>query len=145
MLKNYLFLFLLLIGISCLAQSPEGALSGTVVDPSGARLPGASVTLSARDFKLSRAAKTNKLGEFRMESLPPGAYEVKVEARGFAAQTSLVEIAVAATPTVNIKMQTAPVEQTLTVQGEPGSVTNQPIETTSSVVKTTIGINDLRE
>src|SRR5215472_6296301 len=145
MLKSFFLTFLLLTGIFAIAQSPEGALIGTVVDPSGARVPKASVTASARNFKFSRTVKTNKLGEFRIESLPPGTYDVKVQAAGFADQTGSVEVAVAATPTMNIVMQAAPVQQTVTVQGETGSLTAQPIETSNTVVKTTIGINDLAE
>ena len=145
MFKKPLCTLLLLVVVSSFAQSPAGALSGTVVDPSGARLAGASIAATARDFKLSRTVTANKLGEFRMESLPPGTYDITVTAKGFAAQTTSVEVAVAATPTINIKMRPAPVQETVNVQGEPGSVTNQPIETTTSVVKTTIGVNDLNE
>jgi hypothetical protein len=142
--KNLLVMLLFLAAIS-VAQSPEGALTGTVFDPSGARVPQARVTVSAHNIKQSRTVETNKAGEFRVESLAPGTYDVRVEAKGFAPQTGSVEVAVAATPTMNIKLETAPVRQTVTVQGEPGSVTNQPLETTNSVVKTTVGINDLRE
>lgn len=137
--------FLLLFTIVSFAQTPQGALTGTVVDPSGARVRGATVTATAHDFGLTRSVQTNHLGEFRIESLPPGNYEVKVEAEGFATQSTMIEVAVAATPTVNMKLQTAPVRETVNVQGETGSVTAQPIETTNSVVKTTIGVNDLEE
>ena len=139
-----IFSFLMLC-LSLAAQTPEGAIIGTVVDPSGARVAGASVTASARNFSFTRSVTTNKSGEFRIESLPPGTYNVKVEAKGFAAQTGSVEVAVAATPTMDIKMQTAPIQQTVTVQGETGSITAQPIETSSTVVKATIGVNDLAE
>ncbi|HEY6968745.1 MAG TPA: carboxypeptidase regulatory-like domain-containing protein, partial [Candidatus Angelobacter sp.] len=145
MLKKLPQFFLFLVTVACLAQIPQGALLGTVVDPTDARVPGASVTASARGFKLLRTVKTTKLGEFRIESLPPGTYDVTVQAAGFADQTGSVEVAVAATPTMNIVMQTAPVQQTVTVQGETGSLTAQPIETSNTVVKTTIGMNDLAE
>src|SRR5215471_647830 len=145
MLKKLLQLFLFFCSIFSLAQIPQGALLGTVVDPTGARVPSASVTASARGFKLLRTVKTTKLGEFRIESLSPGTYDVKVQAAGFADQTGSVEVAVAAAPTMNIVMQTAPVQQTVTIQGETGSLTAQPIETSNTVVKTTIGMNDLAE
>jgi Carboxypeptidase regulatory-like domain len=146
-MSKYCFLVvnLLLFAIACVAQTPQGALIGTVIDPSGARVRGATITASARDFALTRTVQTNNLGEFRIESLPPGNYEVRVEARGFAPGSSMIEVAVAATPTVNVKLQAAAVQQTVNVQGETGSVTAQPIETTNSVVKTTIGVNDLAE
>src|SRR5215813_5422623 len=145
MVKKFLLAFLILLSTFASGQSPQGALVGTVVDPSGARVRDASVKASARSFKLSRAVQTNAVGEFRIEQLPPGTYDVTVTARGFATQTGSVEVAVAATPTMNISMQAAPVQQSVTVQGETGSMTAQPIETANTVVKTTIGINDLAE
>src|SRR5262249_45481855 len=145
MVKKFLLAFLVLLSTFASGQSPQGALLGTVVDPSGAGVGGASVTASARTFKLSRTVQTNAVGEFRMEQLPPGTYDVTVTARGFATQTGSVEVAVAATPTMNIEMHAAPVQQTVTVQGETGSITAQPIETTNTVVKSTVGINDISE
>ena len=144
-MNKYLLAFLILLSSFSSGQSPQGALLGTVVDPSGARVRGASVTASARTFKLSRTVQTNAVGEFRMEQLPPGTYDVTVTARGFATQSGSVEVAVAATPTMNIEMHAAPVQQTVTVQGETGSITAQPIETTNTVVKSTVGINDISE
>src|SRR5258708_6968312 len=97
------------------AQSPEGALVGVVVDTTGARVAGATVTASAKSFSLVRTAKSSKVGEFTIESLPPGAYEVKVEALGFAAQTGTVTVAVTSTPTLTVKLQPASVQQTVSV------------------------------
>lgn len=146
MITRFSVLALLLFStIVAVAQTPQGALIGVVVDPSEARVAGATVTASARDFTLTRTVKTNGAGEFRIESLPPGNYLVTIEAPGFASQTANIEVAVAATPTLNIKLKTAPVQETVNVPGETGSVTGQPIETTNSVVKTTIGVNDLAE
>jgi len=131
--------------LSIQAQSPEGALVGVVVDATGARVAGASVTVSAKSFSLIRTAKSNKVGEFTIESLPPGAYEVKVVASGFAAKAGTVTVAVTSTPTLTVKLQPASVQQNVSVQGSSESLAAEPIETSSSVVKTTIGIRDLEE
>jgi hypothetical protein len=69
-------LFIFACGGLVRAQSPEGALVGTVSDASGARIVAATVTVSAKIYSLSRTVKTGKLGEFTVESLPPGEYEV---------------------------------------------------------------------
>ena len=127
------------------SQSPEGALVGVVSDATGARVAGAQVTVSARNYSLSRSAKTGKLGEFRVESLPPGEYEVKVEAAGFAPKTGRVTVAVTSTPSMNVQLQPAAVQQTVEVEGTGYSLTAQPIETSNSTVKTTIGLGDLDE
>ena len=121
------------------AQSPEGALVGTVSDATGARIAAATVTVSARDYALSRTAKTGKLGEFSLETLPPGEYEVTVEAPGFASKAGHVTVSVTSASSMNITLQPASVQQSVRVEGTGGSLTAQPIETSSSVVKTTIG------
>ena len=139
---------LVLTFLSCalaFGQSPEGAFVGTVVYPSGARVAGATVTASAKGFNLVRTIQTGSQGEFRIESLPPGSYEIKVEAPGFATQTGIVNVAVASTPTLKLKLQVAPVKETVNVEGASDSLTAQPIETTNSVIKTTIGVRDLEE
>ena len=139
---------LVLVFALCLfthAQSPEGALIGTVSDATGARVTAATVTVSAKNFALTRTVKTSKLGEFSVESLPPGEYEVKVEAAGFAPKTGAVAIAVTSVPSLNIKLQPATVQQTVKVEGVANSLSAQPIETSGSVVKTTIGLRDLEE
>ncbi len=127
------------------AQSPEGALLGTVSDATGARIIAATVTVSAKHYSLSRTVKTGKLGEFSVESLPPGEYDVKVDATGFASQTGQVRVAVTSTPSMNIKLQPAEVQQSVKVEGIGGSLSAQPIETSNSVVKTIIGLRDLDE
>jgi hypothetical protein len=138
-------ILLLLIPAFCFSQSPEGTIVGTVLDASGARVAGATVTASARDLNVSRTVESNKLGEFRVEFLPPGNYQMKVKANGFAENTSTIQVAVSAVPTVTIRLQAAEVQQTVNVDAEAGSLTAQPIETTNSVVKTTIGKTDLEE
>ncbi|MGC2697391.1 MAG: carboxypeptidase regulatory-like domain-containing protein [Candidatus Angelobacter sp.] len=131
--------------IAAHAQSPEGRLFGTVSDASGARIADATVTATARSFAFVRSVKTGKLGEFTIESLPPGDYYVKVEAKGFAAKTGSISVAVTSASTLNVQLQPAPVQQTVDVEGERGSVTAASIESTSSVVKTTVGVSDLQE
>ncbi|MDX6694785.1 MAG: hypothetical protein QOF02_2388 [Blastocatellia bacterium] len=64
----------------------DGALSGTIVDPSGAVVPGAQVTLVDERTKLETATTTDDNGAFRFQSLSPGNYSLKTEGvAGFAA------------------------------------------------------------
>src|SRR6266481_851116 len=107
----------LMLCIFVQAQSPEGALVGTVSDATGARINAATVTVTARDFSLTRKVKTNKSGEFTLESLPPGTYELQVEAPGFAAKTGAVTLAVTSMPSMSIQLQPAAVQQMVNVEG----------------------------
>jgi hypothetical protein len=140
-----LIFVLAVLAVSSYAQSPEGALVGTVSDASNARIAGATVQLSAKAFSWTRSIRTNGSGEFRIESVPPGSYVITVEANGFATKTGSVEIAVATTPGIHVKLQPASVPQEVQVEGAGASLTNAPIETSSSVIKTTIGRQDLED
>src|SRR5947209_18390446 len=119
----FVLVAVLFTGLCCVAQSPEGAIVGTVTDPSGARIAGAKVTATARGLSFSRTAQTSKLGEYRLAGLPPGAYDVKVEAQGFSAPTSSVAVTVSGTPTLDLKLQAATVQETVNVQGKAESIT----------------------
>lgn len=137
--------FLVAFCLIASAQSPEGTLLGTVSDSSGARIPGATVSATARHFTLVRTGKTNKAGEFSLESLPPGEYEVKVEASGFASKSGPISIGVTSAATLNVQLQPAAVRETVQVEGTRGSLTAEPIETSSNVIKTTVGVQDLED
>ena len=130
--------------LAIVAQNPQGAIVGTVVDQTGARVPGATVTASARGISLVRSTQTGKLGEFRIDGLPPASYDVKVEAQGFASKAGRVTVSVSGTQSFNIELRPAAIAQTVNVTGEAASLTAQPIEAESSVVKTTIGTEDLQ-
>lgn len=89
MLKNTL-LRQLALGISVmlgmtatvLAQSTNGSIRGTVLDPSGALIPHAQVTIS-NAFGFSRTIKSNATGAFELVHLAPGSYSVGIDANGF--------------------------------------------------------------
>ncbi|HYN85573.1 MAG TPA: TonB-dependent receptor, partial [Pyrinomonadaceae bacterium] len=66
------------------AQSgPTGTLTGTVLDPSGAAVPNASVTATNTGTALSRTATTDADGRWTLPALPVGTYELTYEATGF--------------------------------------------------------------
>src|ERR1043166_5693730 len=58
---------------------------GTITDPNGAVIPGATVSLSNEEFNLALYASTNVNGQFRIDGLRAGSYNVRIEAPGFAA------------------------------------------------------------
>src|SRR4030095_14167985 len=69
--------------MSAFAQTTGSAtLTGTVVDNVGV-VPGATVTATQVSTTVPRTVTTNEQGEFRIPSLPPGRYTVKVEMDGF--------------------------------------------------------------
>jgi TonB family protein len=65
------------------AQSPTGTLSGTVMDPSGALIPGVRVNMTAQSTGLVRQTLTRESGNFAFAELPPDNYSVTADLPGF--------------------------------------------------------------
>ncbi|HEY6764184.1 MAG TPA: carboxypeptidase regulatory-like domain-containing protein [Candidatus Sulfotelmatobacter sp.] len=84
MFKSFIiFLVLCCFASLCPAQSPGGALSGQVTDPSGAAISGANVALTpATGTPLT--TQTDGQGNYQIKGVPPGTYTLNVVAPGFA-------------------------------------------------------------
>ena len=62
------------------------AIVGSVADPTGAAIPGATVTVMNVETGLKRSVKTDHSGRFSFPQLQPGTYSVKAEADRFESQ-----------------------------------------------------------
>jgi hypothetical protein len=94
--------------ISAMAQSHASSaeLKGTVTDPSGAVIPGATVMVTNTGKALTRTATTDENGEYRVLLLPPGRYDVKAEREGFATQVRTnLEVTVGQIAVLDFKLQ----------------------------------------
>ncbi|MEA3008201.1 MAG: hypothetical protein QOI94_3470, partial [Acidobacteriaceae bacterium] len=60
------------------------SISGTVTDPAGAVIPGATVTLTNTGTGVGKTATTDSSGFYQFVSLAPGSYALKTSAKGFA-------------------------------------------------------------
>ena len=78
-----LFLMCVLLVSAASAQTSKGILVGTVRDPVGAVLPGASLTVTSEETGETRHITANAQGDFRIEAISPGLYSVRVESAGF--------------------------------------------------------------
>jgi hypothetical protein len=74
---------ILVLAASAHAQTIRGTLTGTVTDPNGAVIQGASVTATNNATNVSTTTKTNQEGGYTFTALPPGEYSVAVEHSGF--------------------------------------------------------------
>src|SRR5215470_12830170 len=73
----------LLLVSAAVAQVTSGTISGTVKDPTGAVIQGASVSIVDPANGLTRKVKTSDNGEFVAPNLLPSTYNITVEAQGF--------------------------------------------------------------
>ncbi len=77
----------LLCGASVLHAQSTATLTGTVMDPTGAVLPGARVTAHENSTGLDRTVSTDSAGLYALPSLAPGEYRLQVTAPGFGLYT----------------------------------------------------------
>src|SRR5262245_9135280 len=75
--------WLCIAGARSAAAQGTGTLTGTIVDETGATLPGATVTATDPTTATVRSVVSNEAGIFRIAALNPGRYLVKVELSGF--------------------------------------------------------------
>src|SRR5262245_786415 len=72
-----------LFALSLFGQTATGRIVGSVSDPSGALIPGASIVVSNVDTKVEYSTLTNEQGLFQVPLLPIGTYTVAAEMAGF--------------------------------------------------------------
>lgn len=106
-MKRVLILALILALLSSapiLAQVITGTILGTVTDPSGAVLPRATVAIRNTATNISTTTSTTLAGDFVAPYLPPGPYEVRIEAPGF---KTFLQSAVTLTPDSKFRVDAA--------------------------------------
>ncbi|HEX3662780.1 MAG TPA: TonB-dependent receptor [Acidobacteriaceae bacterium] len=117
----FLAIVLLLVpGIpSAFGQAGRGSISGTITDPSGAIVPGASVTLLNSSTGVAQHAMTTSAGLYTFISLNPGTYQVTASQSGFTtAQRENVTVSVDQTTIVNIVLKVGSVSTVVKVNEE---------------------------
>ena len=73
----------LILSTPLFAQQGRGTISGTVTDPSGAAVPGASITITSVGTNAVFSTQSNEEGFFTAPGLAVGEYVVNAERQGF--------------------------------------------------------------
>ena len=127
-----LFLFLML-SAAVSAQTFRGTILGTVTDPNGAVVAGATITVKNTSTGLERSVKTDDAGNYSVPELPIGPYEVRVDQTGFVSSVvSNVTVEVASERRVDVKLNVAGTETLVTVAA------NVQVQTTTNTLGGTI-------
>ncbi|PYP84205.1 MAG: hypothetical protein DMF61_20735 [Blastocatellia bacterium AA13] len=101
------------------ADVSSATIKGTVSDQNNAVVTGATVTAKDNDRGITRVAKTNAEGAYQIPALPPGSYEVRVEATGFgAAVLSKVELTVGLVAIRDVQLRVGTVTTEVVVTGD---------------------------
>jgi hypothetical protein len=123
----------LCLPVEVIAQHATGSLKGEVQDATHARIAGASVTVRSVGTSLARQGITNGQGDFRLDDLMPGRYQLLVNATGFAEARSEVIVPVSSVGDVLVTLRPSEVQQSVSVSGEASSITTQALDTTDAV------------
>lgn len=129
LLLSIVFL-VLLAHTPLVAQTGTSRITGTVVDPTGAVVPGAVITATNENTGVQYRAITTSTGSYALESLPVGSYKLTVEAPGFRTYTTVGNILTVSAPLViDITMEVGQPAEVIKVVG-----TYQKIETSHAMV-----------
>jgi hypothetical protein len=101
------------------SQSVQGVITGTITDPSGAVVPGATVTLTNVGTNASQTTTTGNDGSYRFSLVPPGAYTVEIKAANFAVvRASGVVVEASQTVPFSVKLELAKASQIIEVTSQ---------------------------
>jgi hypothetical protein len=120
--------------------SNTGALAGTVTDPSGAVIAGATVTVTNLATGQTRTATTTSTGSYQISLLPPGNYSVRFDAKGFKSlDVPSVTINVTETPTLDRKLEVGSSSEKVTVEA-----TTETIQTQNATNGTVVSSQEIQ-
>ncbi len=142
-MKSKLFAVVVLLAAVCFgyqcawSQVDTGSISGTVEDSTGAVIPGASVTVTSAATGVEKTVQSGSEGQYLVQGLTPGFYDVTVTSGNFAAFTSRAEVTVGGKVTVDAKLSVTTQTTTVEVVGEGGAAVNTQTQELSQLVDTT--------
>lgn len=127
------FLLTVAFALPCRASAQTGSIHGTVVDPSGAQVPRAHITLTQGDHVLREDSSAD--GYYSFRSVPPGSYTLSVTVKGFAPLT-LPDVTVEAGQAKELKLSLtiAVQQQDVTVNDRGPGVSINPDQNAGALV-----------
>jgi hypothetical protein len=110
---------LIFLGIQCSAQLDTGVILGTVLDPSGAIVPNASVVVQNQGTGASSNLTTDDTGNFIASALPVGVYRVTASAPGFKTRVNEnLRVQVSDRLRIDLALETGQVTERVTINAE---------------------------
>jgi len=136
-MRNFGFfigLILIFTASSVLAQTAPGTVRGQVTDPTGAVIPGATVSVKAPNGNVVSSTQTTDQGAFELKGLTPGPYSLSASAPGFAtSQAQDISVAAGQIQQLNIKLEIKVEQEKVEVQEE-GTTINVASESNASAI-----------
>lgn len=133
-LFSLVFLCFVLIACAAYGQTFRGAINGTVTDPTGAAVGGATVVATDTATNIAHNSVATSDGEFSFQDLPLGTYTVTVTASGFQ-KTTVSNVMVSAGNIFTVPVQLAIGQQATAVEVSAAALS---LDTTTSTESDTI-------
>src|SRR6201982_3539198 len=128
-------LLVLVFVIPANAQTFRGSINGTVTDPSGASVPGATIKATETATNIDHTTVTSSEGQFAFQDVPLGLYKVTVTASGFPTYSvDRVQVVTGQIYTLSIQMKMG--QSTTTIEVSAGAVTMDTTTQTQSMTIT---------
>ena len=131
-------ILVMLSGVPARAQLTAGSVVGTVMDPSGAALAGANVTVKNNATGVSSSSVTNEAGIFGFPTLPVGAYAFEATRAGFQTSVGSFQIALNVQTSFSITLRLGTMSEKVDVTSEA-----PPVETTSTQITSTFSTSQV--
>ena len=101
------------------AQESTGSIAGTVIDQTGAVIPGANITITNQGTGEAKRVAANGTGGYVVASLVPGNYQIDVQASGFKHfRRAPIDVQVATTAHLDISMEIGQASEVVTVTSQ---------------------------
>jgi hypothetical protein len=122
-------------------QTVQGQINGTVTDPGGNVIPGASIVLKSLETGVERKSVTSAAGVYFLPSIPPGRYSLSISASGFQPyDIPEILLTVNQSRTVDAQLSIGTMRQTVEVSASPVA-----LDTTTSNIGTVVQHRDIVE
>jgi Carboxypeptidase regulatory-like domain/Putative zinc-finger len=111
------------------AAATGAALAGTITDPTGAIIPGATVVATNSAAQIVRTVASDNQGRFRIEDLVPGSYRIEVQATGFETQSFAAQMEPTQQAVADVRLRVGSAAQSVTVETSSAALENSPANT----------------
>jgi hypothetical protein len=129
----------LALTFSAFAQVQNGQFSGTVLDPTGAAVAGAKITVTSPATGIAASTTSNSTGNYTVKELPAGSYKLTAEAAGFKTLSdNNVVLNAGVIAHVDFKLQLGKASEVVEVSGEAAIVNTEDSKLATTVSSTQI-------
>ncbi len=142
MLVCSLALVLSALSANSMAQAVYGSIIGSVTDPQGAAIVGATVTVTDLTKNISTTVQTNESGNYTVTHLIPGQYSIKIEAEGYKSTNQEVQVKADVAARTDFGLEVGAVTEQVTISA---TAENLSLKTDRADVATTFSARQLEE